>query len=143
MKMEIYSIRSSQSFNFRNNNKSNAKPDDSAQPAKNAKAPAGFSELAANGPDFSSISMSEVRALARQSFDQGKIDHDTFSTLYEGLPMQAIDTNGSIIDLSEVTDTTPFNFRDFYQSQLNIASTIGDPRAAQVLQSVLRFMNAG
>lgn len=143
MKMEIYSIRSSQSFNFRNNNKSNAKSDDSAQPAKNTKAPAEFAELAANRPDFSSISISEVRALARQSFDQGKIDHATFSTLYEGLPMQAIDTNGSIIDLSGVTETTPFNFRDYYLSQLNIASSIGDPRTAEVLQSVLRFMNAG
>lgn len=140
--MEIYSIRSSQSFQFRNNNKSNAKPEDSAQPAKEAKSPLEFAELANDRPDFASISMADMRMLARQSFDQGKIDHDTFSTLYEGLPMQAIDTNGVVLDLSGVTDTTPFNFRDFYQSQYQIASSIGDPRAAAVLQSVLRFMNS-
>lgn len=80
--------------------------------------------------------------IARNSFDQGKIDYDTFSALYEGLPMQAINANGQIIDLSEITDTTPFNFHDYYQTQLTIASTIGDARTAQILRSVVYFMDS-
>lgn len=140
--MEIYSIRSSHNLQFGNNQKGNSQPEVSAQPQKHSKVSFQINEQEAPNPDFAAISMAEIREIAQKSFDQGQIDHDTFSTLYQGLPMQAIDTSGQIIDLSEVTDTTPFNFLDFYQSQLQIASSIGDPRTAEILQSVVSFLNS-
>jgi hypothetical protein len=140
--MEIYSIRSSPNPQFRNNNKSNSKPEDPAQLTRKTESVFEPAEADPGKPDFSSISAEEVRAIARNSFDLGQIDYDTFSAMYEGLPMQTIDANGAIIDLSDVADTTPFNFLDYFQTRLTVASTIGDARTAQILRSVVYFMNS-
>lgn len=140
--MEIYSIRPSQTFQFRDNQKGNSRPEIAPHPQKNR--PVNFQAVEEDmtEPNFSAISMAEIREIALKSFDQGAIDHDTFSTLYEGLPMHAIDPTGQVIDLSGVSETTPFDYRGFYQEQLQIAASIGDPRTARVLESVVAFLNS-
>ena len=140
--MEIYSIRSSQNLLFRNDQKGRSRPEDTAQPSKNTRPVFQVAEDDPQTVDFTAISVVQIREIARRSFDQGQIDHDTFSTLYEGLPTHTIDPAGRVIDLSEVTDTTPFDFKSYYQDQLRIASSIGDPRTASILQSVVSFLNA-
>lgn len=139
--MEIYPIRSSQSFQFRNNHKSNSRPEDLVQAARTHRGSEDISENDTAAADFSAISISEVRDLAQQYFLRGEIDQDTFSTLYGGLPMQAIDAAGRILDLSDITETTPFDFRGYYHDQLTIASSLGDPENARVLQAVIAFMD--
>jgi hypothetical protein len=54
--------------------------------------------------------------------------------------MHAIDPLGNVIDLSNVTDGTSFNFLDYYRNQLQIAMSIGDPNEVQTLNSVVGFL---
>ncbi|MBB4065251.1 hypothetical protein [Gellertiella hungarica] len=140
--MEIFSVRSSQSFQFRHNQKSHSRPEDSYLPAKHEKSVTSFpdGDAAAASPD--PLSINQIREMARNGLDSGLIDQETFATLYEGLPMQAVDPSGQIIDLSGVTDTTPFDFTRYYREQLQVASSIGDPRTARILEAVVAFLNA-
>lgn len=140
--MEILSIRSSQSFQFRKNQKSNSQPENYQTPARSEKHPAQFPDVDADKPDYNSISTAEIREIARKSYDNGEIDQDTYSALYEGLPMHAIDSSGQVIDLSSITETTPFDFKGYYRDQLEIAASIGDPRTRSILESVLAFLDS-
>ncbi|CCM77627.1 hypothetical protein [Rhizobium mesoamericanum] len=140
--MEILSVRSSPNFLFRrNSDKSNNYNE--AQFGTATKSPTAFhiDEPNADTPDFSAISASELRQYARQSLDAGAIDQDTFAAISEPLPMRTIDPSGNILDLSDISDATSFNFRDYYKDQLQIATSIGDPQAVARLDSVVSFLN--
>ncbi|MGO8381586.1 hypothetical protein ACC745_39315, partial [Rhizobium ruizarguesonis] len=50
------------------------------------------------GPDFTAVSPGDLRNYARQSFDSGLIDHNTYAAISEPLPMHAIDPLGNIVD---------------------------------------------
>ncbi|MBX5215021.1 MULTISPECIES: hypothetical protein [unclassified Rhizobium] len=143
--MEIFSLRSSQSLLFKNNpnNARNSKTGD-IQIETKAPAPVSFhiEDNLDQGPDFTAVSPGELRNYARQSFDSGLIDQNTYAAISEPLPMHAIDPLGNIIDLSGVTDGTSFNFLDYYKNQLQVAMSIGDPHEVQTLKSIVSFLNA-
>jgi hypothetical protein len=144
--MEIFSVRSSQSVLFKNNpnNAKSSKTTDIAAETRTPVAPVSFhiEDEAVQGLDFTAVSPGELRNYARQSFDSGLIDRDTFAAISEPLPMHAIDPLGNVIDLSGVTDGTSFNFLDYYRNQLQIAMSIGNPDEVQTLKSVVSFLNA-
>ncbi len=142
--MEILSVRSSPSFLFRRNPDNSNNYDELEEQLgtkTNASSSFQIDETNAETPDFSAISASELRQYARQSFDAGAIDQDTFATISEPLPMRTIDPSGNILDLSDVTDATSFNFRDYYKDQLQIATSIGDPQTVERLNSVVSFLD--
>ncbi|WP_064707994.1 hypothetical protein [Rhizobium bangladeshense] len=143
--MEIFSLQSSQSLLFKNN-PNNAGNSKTADIQIETRAPASVSfQIEANldeGPDFTAVSPGELRNYARQSFDSGLIDQNTYAAISEPLPMHAIDPLGNIIDLSSVTDGTSFNFLDYYKNQLQIAMSIGDPHEVQTLKSIVNFLNS-
>ncbi|TCL72787.1 hypothetical protein [Rhizobium sp. BK251] len=141
--MEIFSVRSSQNLLYKNNanNAKNAKTADFAIDSASGNSTTFQLEDVAGGPNFTSISPGQLRSYARQSLDSGIIDQDTFAALSEPLPMRAIDARGNLIDLSEVTDGTSFNFVDYFHNQLEIANSIGDSATISTLQSVVNFLN--
>jgi hypothetical protein len=142
--MEIFSVRSSQSLLFKNspnNAKSSKTSDISIKTEPTPSAAFQIDDNTATGLDFTAISPSELRSYARQSYDTGTIDQDTFAAISEPLPMRAIDPVGNVIDLSDVTDGTSFNFRDYYKDQLQIAMSIGDPQSVDTLKSIVSFLD--
>jgi hypothetical protein len=78
--------------------------------------------------------------LALENYQAGKIDQDTYITLSEELPTHAVDAQGQLVDLSQVTDETGFDFHDFYRNQLEIALSLGDAHRADILRSVVAFL---
>jgi hypothetical protein len=90
--------------------------------------------------NFASITPRDLRELALSSYHAGNIDQDTYMTLVEELPRHAVDTQGQIIDLSDVTDDTGFDFQTYYRDQLSIALSLGDDYRAGVLKSVMAFI---
>ncbi len=100
-----------------------------------------FEDNVDEGPDFTAVSPGELRNYARQSFDSGLIDQNTYAAISEPLPMHAIDPLGNVIDLSSVTDGTSFNFLDYYKNQLQVAMSIGDPNEVQTLKSIVNFLD--
>ncbi|WP_064683820.1 hypothetical protein [Rhizobium bangladeshense] len=142
--MEIFSLRSSQSLLFKNN-PNNAKNSKTVDIHIEIKAPAPVSfQIEDNpdeGPDFTAVSPGELRTYARQSFDSGVIDQNTYAAISEPLPMHAIDPLGNIIDLSGVTDGTSFNFLDYYRNQLQVAMSIGNSNDVQTLKSIVNFLD--
>jgi hypothetical protein len=146
MRMEIFSLRSSQSLLFKNNPNNNAKSSKTADITIEPKPPVTQASFQIEDSDnreaidFTAVSAGELRSYARQSFDNGLIDQNTFAAISEPLPMHAIDPVGNVIDLSSVTDGTSFNFLDYYKSQLQIAMSIGDPNDVQTLKSVVGFL---
>ncbi|OCJ03208.1 hypothetical protein A6U87_18715 [Rhizobium sp. AC44/96] len=143
--MEIQSLRSSPNFLFRRNS-DNAKYskdfNETLDPAASAMAAFHVEDPATGDLDFSAVSASDLRSYARQSYDSGTIDQDTYAALSEPLPMRTIDPSGNVLDLSDVTDSTSFNFRDYYKDQLQIAMSIGDPETVKTLKSVVSFLDA-
>ncbi|RWX18796.1 hypothetical protein EHI45_02335 [Rhizobium leguminosarum] len=142
--MEVFSVRSSQSLLFKNNpNNAKSSKTSDIEIETRAVAPASFQieDKVGEGPDFTAVSPGELRNYARQSFDSGLIDQNTYAAISEPLPMHAIDPLGNIIDLSSVTDGTSFNFLDYYQNQLQIAMSIGDPNEVQTLKSIVNFLD--
>ncbi|WP_040675484.1 hypothetical protein [Rhizobium grahamii] len=142
--MEILSVRSSPNFLFRRNSDSSSHYSELDALFSTEQTPSAafqVNETNADTPDFSAISANELRQYARQSFDAGAINQDTFATISEPLPMRTIDPSGNILDLSDVTDATSFNFRDYYKDQLQIAISIGDPETVARLDSVVSFLD--
>ncbi|MBW6423952.1 hypothetical protein KX729_21040 [Rhizobium sp. XQZ8] len=90
--------------------------------------------------NFSAITPKDLRAIALENYQAGRIDQDTYATLSEELPTHAVDAQGQVVDLSEVTDETGFNFHDYYRNQLEIAMSLGDADRAGVLRSVMAFL---
>ncbi|MBW8790801.1 MAG: hypothetical protein JF594_24555, partial [Rhizobium leguminosarum] len=121
--MEIFSVRSSQSLLFKNNpNNAKSSKTSDIEIETRAPAPASFQieDDVGEGPDFTAVSAGELRNYARQRFDSGLIDQNTYAAISEPLPMHAIDPLGNIVDLSSVTDGTSFNFLDYYRNQLQV-----------------------
>ncbi|TCU23940.1 hypothetical protein EV130_107300 [Rhizobium azibense] len=142
--MEISSVRSSQSLLFKNsqNNTRSSKTEDLGIDAGAAvSAIFKVEDIGVEGPDFAAMSPSELRSHARHSYDNGGIDQDTFAAISEPLPMHAIDAQGNVIDLTGITDGTLFNFRDYYENQLQIAMSIGDSDSVKTLKSIVNFLN--
>jgi hypothetical protein len=127
--------------NSPNNAKSSKTSDISIKTEPTPSAAFQIDDNTATGLDFTAISPSELRSYARQSYDTGTIDQDTFAAISEPLPMRAIDPVGNVIDLSDVTDGTSFNFRDYYKDQLQIAMSIGDPQSVDTLKSIVSFLD--
>jgi hypothetical protein len=141
--MEIFSVRSSSNFLFKNNSdnsKSYNESEDHFEPATRVSTPFQVNDVSPAEPDFSAITPSELRNYARQSYDTGAIDQDTFAAISEPLPMHTINPSGDVLDLSGVTDGTSFNFRDYYKDQLQVAMSIGGPATVETLQSVVSFL---
>ncbi|MBA8832986.1 hypothetical protein M2311_002319 [Rhizobium leguminosarum] len=142
--MEIFSVRSSQSLLFKNNpNNAKSSKTSDIEIETRAVAPASFQieDEVGEGPDFTAVSPGELRNYARQSFDSGLIDQNTYAAISEPLPMHAIDPLGNVIDLSSVTDGTSFNFLDYYKNQLQVAMSIGDANEVQTLKSIVNFLD--
>lgn len=143
--MEINSVRSSQSLNFKNssgNTKATQPIDIAGAAPSDATSSFDLDTQAGNTPDFTSITPGELRSYALESYQSGDIGAGTYSTLASPLPTHAIDARGNILDLSEVTDSTSFDFVDYYQNQLEVASSIGSPETAETLQSVVDFLKS-
>jgi hypothetical protein len=144
--MEIFSMRSSQNLHFKNtqNNARNSKTPDIE--IATGTAPSASFKLdeypPSDGPDFTAVSASELRSYARQSYDSGELDQGTFAAISEPLPMHAIDAQGNVLDLTGVTDGTAFNFRDYYENQLQIAMSLGDTESQKMLKSIVDFVSA-
>ncbi|WP_086999908.1 hypothetical protein [Rhizobium sullae] len=142
--MEIFSVRSSQSLLFKNsqNNAKNSKTEEiGIDTGAAASVIFRTDDSGVEGPDFTAMSPGELRNHARQSYDGGGIDQDTFAAISEPLPMHAIDAQGNVIDLTGITDGTLFNFRDYYENQLQIAMSIGDSDSVKTLKSIVNFLN--
>jgi len=140
--MEINSLRSYYNYGFRNNTRT-SKISGIEIDTTDAISPASHSnEQNASNLDFSSMTPRALRDVARASLDDGVIDQETFSVLSQGLPMEAVDLSGRLIDLSHVTDETPFDFRSYFESQLNLALSIGDSRLSDSLRPVASFVGA-
>ena len=84
----------------------------------------------------------ELRDQALTSFEAGLIDQDTYQLLASELPLEAIDVQGRVIDLSTVTDETPFDFGEYYRSQMTIAQTTGDDSSVERLKAAVAFFEA-
>ena len=143
--MEITSLRFSPTLSFRkysDNSQFNNGLAETFDTGANAVQAFRVEEAAAVRPDFTAISASQLRNHARQGFDNGTLDQDTYAAISEPLPMRTIDPSGNILDLSDITDGTSFNFRDYYRDQLRIAKSIGAPETVKTLESVVSFLDA-
>ncbi len=139
--MEIYSLRSIGNFLYKNENKGQRDQASYSQTSSivgNDGAAEKFEEVVTG---YGAITPRQLRERALHGFESGMIDQDTYRQLSAELPMQAIDQQGRIIDLSAVTDDTPFNFRDFYQDQLEIALNVGDHENVGVLRAAVNFLD--
>jgi hypothetical protein len=92
------------------------------------------------GANFSSITPRDLRELALSSYHAGSIDQETYMTLAEHLPSHSVDAQGQVIDLSDITDETGFDFHDYYRNQLDLALSLGDGGRADTLKSVMAFL---
>jgi hypothetical protein len=66
--------------------------------------------------NFLAITPKDLRVIALENYKAGQIDQETFITLSQELPSHAVDSQGRVIDLSEITDETDFDFHDYYRS---------------------------
>ncbi|MCL6707355.1 hypothetical protein M8R20_10120 [Pseudomonas sp. R2.Fl] len=84
----------------------------------------------------------ELREIAQSSFESGLIDLETYQQLASELPMEAVDAQGRVLDLSSITVDTPFDFTGYYRDQMLIARTLGDEAAFNVLKSAVAFLES-
>lgn len=140
--MEINSLRSYYNYGFRNNTRTSRSSGIEIDTRDAISAASHATEQNASNLDFSSMTPRDLRDVARASLEEGAIDQETFSVLSEGLPMEAVDLSGRLIDLSHVTDDTPFDFRGYFESQLNLALSIGDNRLSDALRPAASFVGA-
>lgn len=90
--------------------------------------------------NFSSITPRDLRQLAFTGYQSGSIDQETYMALMEELPSHSVDARGDLVDLSDITDATDFDFHGYYRSQLDVALSLGNDHRAAVLTSVLAFL---
>jgi hypothetical protein len=142
--MEINSLRFSPNLSFRkhsDNSQFTSGVQQKFDAASGTLATFKVEDIAGSQPDFAAISAAELRNHARQSYDSGTLDQNAYAAISEPLPMRTIDPSGNILDLSDVTDGTSFNFRDYYKDQLQIAMSIGNPQTVETLKSVVSFLD--
>ncbi|WP_237681431.1 MULTISPECIES: hypothetical protein [Rhizobium/Agrobacterium group] len=106
--------------------------------AAKSDAGAGFEETVKR-IDFTRLSPRELREIAQEYYDAGKIGHDAWLELSSELPVQTLNANGEVIDLSNVTDDTDFDFLSYFSDRAEIASSIGTTDEAQKMQDILSF----
>ncbi|QBJ13943.1 hypothetical protein EYD00_11405 [Agrobacterium sp. 33MFTa1.1] len=134
--MEIYSLRSSNNFLFRDNSR-NARSVGIADFGKAGKSDAasGFEETV-RGIDFTRISPRDLREIARDYYHAGKISQDTLSS---ELPAQTPSASGEVIDIADVTEDTEFDFLTYFSDRAEIARSIGTADEVEKMQDVLSF----
>ncbi|MBO3762502.1 hypothetical protein [Ciceribacter sp. L1K22] len=82
----------------------------------------------------------ELKQIAQSGFESGLIELETYRQLAAQLPLEAVDARGQVVDLSTVTDDTPFDFAEYYRNQMAIARTLGDEESYDVLKAALTFL---
>ncbi|WP_117194982.1 hypothetical protein [Rhizobium terrae] len=138
--MEISSLRWSTNLLQRENSRNSKIEKHPQQDARHGQFTFQVPETEESSVNFSAITPRDLRAIALENYQAGKIDQETYITLSEELPTHAVDAQGQLIDLSQVTDETGFNFHDYYRNQLEIAMSLGDTSRADVLRSVMTFL---
>ncbi|TPP07113.1 hypothetical protein [Rhizobium glycinendophyticum] len=88
---------------------------------------------------FASMTPRRLREIASESFQKDEIDEGTFRELSTELPLQAVDRNGNVADLSTLTDDTHFDYAEYYKTQQSLAEMIGDMDMADSYSKVLDF----
>jgi hypothetical protein len=137
--MEIYSLRSSNNFLFRDNSR-NTKSVGSLDFGKAAPSDAatGFEETVER-IDFTRVSPRQLREIAHEYYNTGKISHDTWLELSSELPAQTLNANGEVIDIADVTDDTDFDFVTYFSDRIEIARSIGTTDDVEKMQDILSF----
>ncbi|PYB74055.1 hypothetical protein [Rhizobium wuzhouense] len=90
---------------------------------------------------FASMTPRRLREIATESFQKDEIDEGTFRELSTELPLQAVDRNGNVADLSTLTDDTQFDYAEYYRTQQSLAEMIGDMDMADSYSKVLDFFS--
>lgn len=90
---------------------------------------------------FASMTPRRLREIAVESFDRNEIDEDTYRELSTELPLQAVDRNGNVTDLSTLTDNTEFDYAEYYRAQHALAEMIGNLDTADSYAKVLDFFS--
>lgn len=88
---------------------------------------------------FASMTPRRLREIASESFHREEIDADTYRELSTELPLQTVDRNGNILDLSTLTDDSDFDYAEYYRTQQSLAEMIGDMDMADSYAKVLDF----
>ncbi len=88
---------------------------------------------------FASMTPRRLREIASESFQREQIDADTYRELSTELPLQIVDRNGNIMDLSTLTDDSQFDYAEYYRTQQSLAEMIGDMDMADSYAKVLDF----
>ncbi|MCJ8239946.1 hypothetical protein [Peteryoungia algae] len=88
---------------------------------------------------FASITPRRMREIAGESFQRDEIDENTYRELSTELPLQMVDRNGNVTDLSTLTDDTQFDYAEYYRTQQSLAEMIGDMDVADSYSKVLDF----
>jgi hypothetical protein len=104
--MEISSLRWSTNFLQRENSRNAKIEKPSQQESRHGQIIFQVPEAGDLPINFSAITPRDLRALALENYQAGKIDQDTYITLSEELPTHAVDAQGQVVDLSQVTDET-------------------------------------
>ncbi len=66
---------------------------------------------------FASMTPRRLREIASESFQRDEIDADTYRELSTELPLQIVDRNGNIMDLSTLTEDSHFDYAEYYRTQ--------------------------
>ena len=90
---------------------------------------------------FASMTPRRLREIAAESFQKEEIDEVTCREPSTELPLQAVDRNGNIADLSRLTDDTQFDYAEYYRTQQSLAEMIGDMDMADSYSKVLDFFS--
>lgn len=88
---------------------------------------------------FASMTPRRLREIAAESYQRDEIDEQTYRELATELPMQAVDRNGNVTDLSDLTEDTNFDYAEYFRTQQSLAEMIGDMDMAESYSKVLDF----
>ncbi len=88
---------------------------------------------------FASMTPRRLREIASESFQREEIDADTYRELSTELPLQIVDRNGNIMDLSTLTDDSQFDYSEYYRTQQSLAEMIGDMDMSESYSKILDF----
>ena len=88
---------------------------------------------------FASMTPRRMREIASESFQRDEIDENTYRELSTELPLQMVDRNGNVTDLSTLTDDSQFDYAEYYRTQQSLAEMIGDMDMAESYSKVLDF----
>lgn len=90
---------------------------------------------------FASMTPRRLREIASESFQRDEIDADTYRELSTELPLQIVDRNGNIMDLSTLTEDSHFDYAGYYRTQQSLAEMIGDMDMVGSYAKVLDFFS--